>query len=597
MSPIHLLPDTLINQIAAGEVVENPASIVKELMENSIDAQATKIHVSLLLAGKKQIVVTDNGQGIAENDLNLCLQRHATSKLPDHDLNNIAFLGFRGEALPSIAAICDMTLASKFHRESQGWLIHGSSREKIPHAISQGTQIHIHNIFEKIPARLKFLKNDLIEFRNIVHIFKVLALMNPHIHCSLQHNDQEIFNFPAYDSNSQGYANRCCDVLSGNLFSKTFPIETPSPDSLVLHGHISHASHHFGTKNYQYFFVNRRPVKNNDLAQALHVAYKDILPHRRYPIAVLYLSVPSSDVDINVHPAKTEVRFRFNHEIRSFLISQIRNTLNKQKNLSPPPILPQILKKTFPSPPQEQTSLPLHGNALHDSALNPQCPREDSHSRIELIKKESLSHKTLETAHELFEPAPLLGYAQYQLFMTYILSQKNETLFLIDQHAAHERIIYEKMKQSLHGTPLVKQKLLFPEILSFSPEDISLFIAHTKTLQRMGIAVEKMSHHQILIRELPLFIPHLNLLDLFHTLADELHHWNTSENFEDHLHKICSTLACHSSIRAGDPLTLSQMDDLIKEMEKTPNFGQCNHGRPTYISLDKKMLDKLFHRT
>ncbi len=600
---IRVLPEHMINVIAAGEVIERPASVVKELLENAIDAGASQISIMLENAGKTKIVVNDNGCGISPQDLALAIERHATSKLPGDDLSDVATLGFRGEALPSIGAIAKLTIASRMAGAEAAWQIevHGGKKSAVhPASLNPGTMVEVGDIFFATPARLKFLKSDATELAHIIDIVNRLALITPKIGFTVQHRERTLLRYAKIQDNLLGtdlYQPRVLQVIGQEFISNSLTVASQR-EELKLWGFIGLPTYHRSNSQEQYFFVNNRPVRDRQLQAAIRVAYQDVLPHDRYPATVLYLEMPSDQLDVNVHPAKTEVRFRQADRVRSLIISSLRSRLMQNDVKTANTIGQQAIDYFKPNAAMQNPGLAFAEKApaqqfswnasrasfsTQDNTFYP--PQDNSPASAP-------GSSTLSPV----EPDYFLGRAVAQIHRTYIVAQTQEKVVIVDQHAAHERLIYEKMKNGLEAEGVKRQALLIPEVVNLPQGRAAIFIEKAEELSKLGLTIEPFGVDAVLVREIPALLGKEDITQTILDLAEQIFENGESWIIQNHLNEICGTLACHSSIRAGRTLSINEMDALLRQMEQTPNSSQCNHGRPTYIELKREDMEKLFGR-
>ena len=600
---IRVLPEHMINVIAAGEVIERPASVVKELLENAIDAGASQISIMLENAGKTKIVVNDNGCGISPQDLALAIERHATSKLPGDDLSDVATLGFRGEALPSIGAIAKLTITSRMAGAEAAWQIevHGGKKSAVhPASLNPGTMVEVGDIFFATPARLKFLKSDATELAHIIDIVNRLALIAPKIGFSVQHRERSLLRYAKIQDNLLGtdlYQPRVLQVIGQEFISNSLTVEAQR-EELKLWGFIGLPTYHRSNSQEQYFFVNNRPVRDRQLQAAIRVAYQDVLPHDRYPATILYLEMPSDQLDVNVHPAKTEVRFRQADRVRSLIISSLRSRLMQNDVKTANTIGQQAIDYFKPNAAMQNPGLAFAekapaqqfswnaGRASFSTQDNTFYPPQDN----------SPASAPGASALSSVEPEYFLGRAVAQIHRTYIVAQTEEKVVIVDQHAAHERLIYEKMKNGLEAEGVKRQALLIPEVVNLPQGRAAIFIEKAEELSKLGLTIEPFGVDAVLVREIPALLGKEDITQTILDLAEQIFENGESWIIQNHLNEICGTLACHSSIRAGRMLSLNEMDALLRQMEQTPNSSQCNHGRPTYIELKREDMEKLFGR-
>jgi len=594
---IRFLDPTLINQIAAGEVIERPASAIKELVENAIDAKASKIDIVVREGGRTFISITDNGHGMTQSDLILAVERHATSKIPDSDLFNIRTLGFRGEALPSIGAVSRLTLTSRTSNDDTAWrlLIEGGIKgEPAPTSFGLGTRVEVRDLFYATPARLKFLKSPSTELSHITDILNRLALAHPEIQFSLMDGDRQVF---LYDADTDRFS-----AILGKEFSSNACPVLVEREGFTVKGHVSVPTFNRSNATSQYLFVNGRPVKDKILSAAVRVAYQDFLASNRHPVLALFLEIDPAEVDINVHPAKAEVRFRDSGLVRGVLISALKNALQGAAHQSSTTIAQDAIV-AFQRPP----SLPIAPN------LQPPSWSGKNHSgyttatpRFSFPKRHTIQslEETIATYEAIPPSEPLspslesypLGLARAQIHSTYIVAEAEDSLVVVDQHAAHERLVYEKMKleQAAHG--IKRQSLLLPEIVDLPEEALKAILQQTSKLEQLGLIIEAFGVSAVMVREVPALLAKADWKQLIQDLASEIQEMDTSLSLSEQLNEMLGTLACHNSVRAGRQLSIEEMNALLRQMEATPHSGQCNHGRPTYVKLHRHDIEKLFGR-
>jgi DNA mismatch repair protein MutL len=605
MTLIQRLPSNLINQIAAGEVIERPASVVKELVENAIDAGATQIDVILRDGGKSYISVVDNGCGMSPDDLRLSIERHATSKLPTKDLFNISTLGFRGEALPSIGAISRLILTSRTETAPQAWALSiegGQNPHLIPAAGTVGTKIEVKDLFFAVPARLKFLKSTPVETQHIIDHLNRLALAYPDRGFSLTHDQKTLFSYPAHENSQGAVLNRLKQVMGQKFEQDALEIKN-NREEYELAGFIGLPTLNRTNTQFQFLFVNGRPVKDKLFSAAIRVAYQDFLAHDRHPLVCLYLTVPHHSLDVNVHPAKTEVRFQDTQFVRGFLISTLKQTLAGMQHRSASPSGEEALAAFRPKEIFHQMSL---GNvpsrsSYPSSFLPPLKKAMESSFSFQSPVTTVTEHTALEPPESISPQAQdltcfPLGAACAQLHENYIVAQTQDGLVIVDQHAAHERIVYERLKQDIGQNTVKTQILLIPEVVDLPKKEHDFLIQHQEALLQLGIVLESFGDTSVLVREVPTLLQQADIKSLIKDLAEDLADDGEGLTIQKKMNEICSSLACHGSVRAGRQLSLSQMNDLLRQMEKTPYSGQCNHGRPTQIELKLKDIEKLFGR-
>jgi DNA mismatch repair protein MutL len=609
--PIRRLPLSLVNRIAAGEVIERPAAAVKELVENALDAGATHIDIALREGGQALIAVTDNGHGMAEDEIALALERHATSKLPDEDLWNIHSFGFRGEALPSIASVSRLSLTSRAEGRDQAWQIEvegGSVGTVKPAALAQGTRIEVRDLFYATPARLKFLKQPRTESDYAREGVERLALANPRVAFTFREDDKKPLQYAATLDSGQ----RVAEVLGSDFMENAAAIDiergTSETGRARVVGFAGYPTFHAATTRGQYIFVNGRPVRDKVLQSALRAAYGDLLPSGRHPLAVIFIDVHPQEVDVNVHPAKTEVRFRDASAIRGLMISGIRHALQKAAQFTTSTLAPQALEMLQPHFQSDLSGYasgrsevsyaqaigsPNYGNANYGAVPSFGNPMFGN----PMFAASPPQARSAEAAMVVpLRAEGRLGAAVAQIHGTFIVAQTENGVVIVDQHAAHERIVYEKMKQGLSTRDIKRQILLVPEVVEMDQADAQRVIARAEQLAELGLIVELFGPGALLVRETPALLGKTDVAALLRDMAEELAEFDDSHALRDRLEEICSALACHGSVRAGRTLTIDEMNALLRQMESTPNSGQCNHGRPTYVELKKSDLEKLFDR-
>lgn len=605
---IRILPNNLVNQIAAGEVIERPASVVKELVENSIDAGATSIEVTLVDGGKSLIVVSDNGRGIDKDELPVAVERHATSKLPDDNLFNINFLGFRGEALPSISSVSRMTIVSRREGAENAWKIEvngGEKSEIMPAAHPQGTRIEVRDLFYSAPAQLKFLKTTPSETAQCVDILNRIALANPTISFYLSDENRKKVTLNACQGELfDARLKRLADVM-GREFSDNSLLINAHRENLTITGYVSLPTLNKSNSLYQYLFVNNRPVRDKLLLGAIKGAYQDVLAHNRYPMAALYFDIDPAYVDVNVHPAKAEVRFYDNALVRGLLVSAVRQALTLGDHRSANNLdLAGFVHDNIPGFGENEVAVlqehkPGGGNV---PAFRPLMSQPRRQTELPELERKVFSVKVDEpcpavsAAGDSGEVGPL-GLAKAQFHDTYIISQTEDSIVIIDQHASHERIVMENLKASLLAeNKVATQILLIPEIVDLSLSEKTRLIEAAEELQKLGLSVEEFGSTAVIVREIPALLGDCDIKALIRDLAGEMAEWGKGFSLTDKLHTICATIACHGSVRAGRRLNIDEMNRLLRDMERTEHSGQCNHGRPTYVELKLKDIEKLFER-
>nr|ADI20365.1 DNA mismatch repair enzyme (predicted ATPase) [uncultured alpha proteobacterium EB080_L27A02] len=597
---IRQLSDAAANRIAAGEVVERPSSAIKELVENSIDAGASRIDISYSDGGKTLIRVKDNGHGIAENQLMLALSRHATSKIDGTDLLNIHTFGFRGEALPSMGAVGRLTITSRIENVSMGATITvdgGVIHQVRPAPSSIGTIVELRNLFHATPARLKFLRTDRAESGAISDVIKRLAMSEPFIGFTLRDitsggKGRIIFRAdPEAGDLFDAMYGRLSKILGIDFAKNSFRVDAER-DGITLTGYASLPTYSRGSSVSQYIFVNGRPVKDKSLLSALRAAYSDFLHNGRYPLAALFVECDFERVDVNVHPAKAEVRFREPGIVRGLVISALRHALAEEGHRASSTVADATLgafKKSEIS------------NISTNLRMNQSWSREMQNNNLdqvgfsELQNNFSARQASIETNND--QISNRLGAARAQVHENYIISQTADGIVIVDQHAAHERLVYEKLKNKMALNGVSSQTLLIPEIIELSEQDSAVLMDLSADLSRFGLSIENFGGNSIVVRETPAILGEVNAKSLILDILDELKDWSESNLIKEKLDAILSRVACHGSIRSGRIMKGEEMNALLREMEITPHSGQCNHGRPTYVKLKLNDIEKLFGRT
>ncbi|TDP47766.1 DNA mismatch repair protein MutL [Zavarzinia compransoris] len=601
---IRLLSESTVNRIAAGEVVERPASAVKELVENAIDAGASRIDVVVEGGGRALIRVADDGFGMSAGELALAIERHATSKLPDDDLDAISSFGFRGEALPSIGAVARLDIASRARGAAEGWMIRvegGLKHPLEPAAIAAGTRVEVHDLFYATPARLKFLKSEQAEYQAIADVMRRLALAHPAIGFSLADGARVALRFPPETTLDplDARRNRIAAVIGRDFADNALAIAAER-EGVRLEGFASLPTYARATAAHQYLFVNGRPVKDKLLTGAVRGAYADFLARDRHPAIALYLTIDGRQVDVNVHPAKAEVRFRDPGLVRGLIVGALRHALGEAGHRASTTVAGAALGSFRPA---ELPSLPARSPGFAFAAP----PRPNLAERSAAYAFQAPPDATPGVAAMPSPQAPAaaadegldrpLGVPRGQLHLTYIVAETRNGLVLVDQHAAHERLVYERMKKAIESEGGVKrQALLIPEVVDLDGDGAARIAAKADDLAELGLVVEAFGHGAVVVREVPALLGRADVPGLVRDLADEIAELGDGFALREKLAEVCGTLACHSAVRAGRRLTYPEMDALLREMEATPHSGQCNHGRPTYVELKLPDIERLFGR-
>ncbi|MGI4753513.1 MAG: DNA mismatch repair endonuclease MutL [Janthinobacterium lividum] len=608
---IKLLSESTINRIAAGEVIERPASVVKELVENAVDAGSTKIDIILERAGKNLIIISDDGVGMTDKELEIAVERHTTSKLDETDFLNIHTFGFRGEALPSIAAISKMLITSKKRDNQKAFqikLIGGDEKQITASIHNEGTKIEIRDLFFATPARLKFLRTDKTELAATVDVVKKIALAHPEISFSLTHDGKTLLKLKGQNKDAENnLKQRIIDVIGEDFIKNASYIDFKSPD-FSIYGYTSIPTYNRASSEDQFLFINNRPVKDKLLQVALRVAYQDYMPRDRYPLCAIFLQIDPQLVDVNVHPAKAEVRFHDPNYVRNLLIDSIKNALSNKSHIASTTIASsaiELFKNPFVNK-EPAISKPLNVNSKpseYRPATSPTVPKYTPNNSCQKLI-DTLPHARIEQEVEQRiqnEPQKSsqyrLGAAKAQLHTTYVISQTEDSIVITDQHAAHERLGYEKIKNYIKNEELIKQRLLIPEIVELPDEKRADILYENKDkLSKLSLSLEKFGEKSIIVTEIPNILGDINVQKLIQDLADHLAECGEDIALTELIEHVTETYACYYSIRAGQKLSADEMNALLRQMENTPFSGQCNHGRPTYIELKLKDIERLFGR-
>ncbi len=591
---IKLLDSNTINQIAAGEVIERPSSIVKELVENAIDADSRNISIKIKDGGKEFIEIEDDGCGMSKEDLALSIKRHATSKLEKNNIEKINTLGFRGEALPSIGSVSRIRIISKVISDN-GYQItvdYGEEKKIRQSPCNQGTIVTVENLFLKLPARYKFLKSARSELGAILNLLKKLAISNPEVSFKIEVDGKQYLSWVRGESSKESlFENRIIDIFGIDFLNNMTTLNHASSD-VTIQGYIGLPAYNRTNSNSQYIIVNNRVITDRRLSGAIRSAYKDRLAKGRFPIFIIKITIPTYAVDVNVHPAKSEVRFANDRQVTSILISAINKSLAKSNSKS-----------------LNISSILMNDNAIHEKyqssvyqTQGEMAIQADKTTYNELVKNRrntndisEINDKNILINSNQNNNYPL-GFARAQIFKNYILAQNQNGMIIVDQHAAHERIVYEKMKLSFHNNEIERQTLLIPYIHNLSQIDKERILSVDSDLLSFGIEIEDFGN-EIIIRAIPTLIIGANLKDLINDILDCINDDFLLKNFDDRLNLILSRIACYGSIRSGRQLNIDEMNALLREIEVTPDSGQCNHGRPSHIYLSQEEIEKLFERT
>ncbi|MBP2547852.1 DNA mismatch repair protein MutL [Neorhizobium galegae] len=633
---VKQLPETLINQIAAGEVIERPASAAKELIENAIDAGATRVEIATAGGGKSLIRITDNGSGMDADDLSLAVRRHCTSKISE-TLDDIRTLGFRGEALPSIGSVAKLSITSRRAGSATGVeiaLAGGKLTPVRPAAANIGTVVEVRDIFFATPARLKFLKTEKAEAGAITEVVKRMAIAFPHVRFVLSGSDRSTLEFPASPGDPLA---RMAQVLGAEFKDNAIEIDATRED-VGLKGFAGVPTFNRGNSAHQYAFVNGRPVQDKLILSAIRGAYAETIPSGRYPVAVLSITLDPALVDVNVHPAKADVRFRDPGLVRGLIVGALRQALAREGDRAATTGADGLIRAFRPgfdaglgTGAVEKTAAAQasgskgyftghrSGNLGWTPAASPFRPMampekaglsaggfaERRQAAFDAVLTPSaradavMAHDTENPAAPAGDPATQfrLGAARAQLHENYIIAQTDTGLVIVDQHAAHERLVFEAMRKALEKDRLPSQVLLIPEIIDLPEEECDRLISHAPELEKLGLALERFGPGAVAVRETPALLGSVDAAGLVRDLADEIGEWNTSDGLKSRLEHVAATMACHGSVRSGRRLRPEEMNALLREMEATPGSGQCNHGRPTYIELKLNDIERLFGRS
>lgn len=604
---IRRLPEKLVNRIAAGEVVERPAAALKELVENAIDAGSTRISVRIAEGGILRLEVQDDGCGMTASDMALALERHATSKLPDDAIEDVTTLGFRGEALPSIASVARLTLESRV-AGGDGWrraVDNGAVVAEGPAALGKGTRVVVEDLFARVPARRKFLRSSRSEYAACLDVVKRLAMARPDVGFTVEHDGRRVLDVQG----GQDQLTRVAALTQRELVANSIGVDLDRGE-VHLGGVISLPTYNRGIADHQYLFVNGRPVKDRLLVGALRGAYADLLARDRHPVVALFLDVPTSEVDVNVHPAKTEVRFRDPQLVRGMIVGGLRRALDEhgfrsvqrpaeaalaawqQEPVAPQPPAPTLFAAHLPYPHAPATHLfgadgDLATTALlHDRIVDFAPPRD----ALPMGRAEAA---TAPVPHAEAHP---LGIARGQIAKTYIVAEAEDGLVIVDQHAAHERLVLEQLRRGMGGQAVPSQGLLLPEVVELDEPACDRLEAAALQLAALGVELERFGPAAVMVRATPAMLGAIDCHKLITDIADDLAGYDAALGLSERLELVAATMACHGSVRAGRTLSVAEMNALLRTMEVTPHSGQCNHGRPTWVKLAMDDVEKLFGR-
>lgn len=592
---VRQLPPSLINRIAAGEVIERPASVVKELVENALDAGAERIEIISRGGGLNFLSVSDDGCGMDSHDIALAVQRHATSKLTDGDLSNIDTLGFRGEALPSIGSVAKLSIQSRAQGESEGAEIIVDAGKEIgprPAALNPGTRVEVRDLFYATPARLKFMKSERAEQAAIGDVVKRLAMAHPGVSFSLTSGERTTLRVPsAMPGDREAVLARLGRIMGSDFMADARPVHAER-EGVRLEGFAGLPTLNRANQMMQFLFVNGRPVRDKLLGGAVRGAYGDLVPRGRFPMLALFLSVPPAEVDVNVHPAKAEVRFRDPGAVRGLIVDALRQVLEEAGHSASAALGAEAFARA----------------GVGNGSASPQAFAGHRHSPSSLAFAEaaqapfeSFTPTSGDTRASDIEPeknyqASPLGAARAQVHDTYIVSQTEDSVIIVDQHAAHERLVYEKMKIALANGGITRQMLLIPEVVELDESAVEALAERADELSSFGVVLERFGEGAVAVREMPSLLGDTDIRGLIKDLADEILQSDATQTLKEKLEAVCATMACYGSVRAGRRLKADEMNALLREMETTPHSGQCNHGRPTYVELKLTDIEKLFSR-
>ncbi len=605
---IRRLPDSLVSRIAAGEVLERPGAAVKELVENAIDARARRIDVTVTGGGRTGIVVVDDGIGMTPEELRLAVERHATSKLASDDLLDIATLGFRGEALPSIGAVGRLSLTSRPRDAEAAWTLNvegGAAGPVEPAAHPPGTRIEVRDLFYATPARLKFLKTERTEFGHAVDAVKRLALAHPEIAFSIGDGAREAVRTAAHQKDLfAARLDRLGEIVGRDFVENAVPVRAER-DGAALSGYAGLPTLNRGNALMNFLFVNGRPVRDKLFGGAVRAAYQDFLARDRHPVVALFLELSARDVDVNVHPTKAEVRFRDSGLVRGLIVSALKHALAEAGHRASTTVGQAALgaaEARFGTPrdgpftaPDARHHAPRYGTGFEQSAAAAfQGPLETGAGAA--FAPSAPPGATGPAAEVDLRRDYPLGAARGQVHATYILSQTGDGIVIVDQHAAHERLVYERIKKELSNTGVARQMLLLPEVVELPDDDVALLGSRAGEISELGLSVEPFGSDAVVVRETPAVLGEVDAASLVRDLVDGLRDIDDTLALRERLADVCGTMACHGSVRAGRRLSVEEMNALLREMEATPHSGQCNHGRPTYIELKLSDIERLFGR-
>jgi len=621
---IRRLPAHTVNRIAAGEVIERPASVIKEIVENALDAGATQVDIRYEDGGRTVITVTDDGKGMDRANLSLAVERHATSKLPDDsDLLNIGTMGFRGEALPSIGSVARLSITSQTEADDSAWELRVEGGEKheprpAPRFGLHGTRVDVRDLFFATPARLKFMKSERSESMAISDVVKRLAMANPHVGFTLTNGARTSLRMKGTPLSEDGRLVRLSKILGDDFGANAVAVDAER-EGIILTGFAGLPTFSRGNSTHQYLFVNGRPVRDKLLHGAVRGAYQDFLARDRHPVVALYVDLPREHVDVNVHPAKTEVRFRNPGLVRGLIVSALRKALSQAGHRASTTVSDYALGRIQTEQPAYAFQGRYGGAGRGGPPLGYQgqayAPYSNDSAMQPLIDGMGVMSGRVEEAPEGFESDPFapsdiaptptpdypLGTARAQLHETYVVAQTRDGIVIVDQHAAHERLVYEEMKAKMArakegGQGVPRQTLLIPDVVELGETDAARVLTRAEELAEMGLILEPFGNGAVCVRETPALLGEMDVQGLLRDLADDLSEYDEALSLKERFEHVCGTMACHGSVRAGRRLTGEEMNALLRQMEATPHSGQCNHGRPTYVELKLADIERLFGR-
>ncbi|MGE0586414.1 MAG: DNA mismatch repair endonuclease MutL [Flavobacteriaceae bacterium] len=591
---VRRLPDHVVDRIAAGEVVERPASVVKELVENALDAGARSVDIVCEGGGQRLIRVVDDGSGMSREDVALAIERHATSKIEGDNIVDIRTLGFRGEALPSIGSVARLSIVTRTADAVNGWRVEvdaGRVSPPVPAASNTGTRVEVADLFHATPARLKFLKSEAAENQAIADIVRRLALAHPGVAFALTLGERNLLSLPAETgAPEEARYRRIAAVLGSDIEDNMLPVDAIR-EGVELSGFVGLPTWHRANARQQYVFVNGRPVRDKTLSGAIRAGYMDVMARDRHPVVALWLSLPPRSIDVNVHPAKTEIRFRDAGLVRGLVVSALRRAFAGSGPASAASHAEAALAAFSAGPSRtgwgEQAWRPGVSTMARQGFAEAQRPFDE-------FQAPSASATPIETPDET--PAWPLGAARAQLHENYIVAQTGDGLVIVDQHAAHERLVYERLKKALETGGAARQLLLIPEVVDLPPGDADRLVERAGELAELGLVLEGFGRGSIAVRETPALLGDFDVAALVRDLAEDIAEMDSTTRLAERLNAVASTMACHGSVRSGRRLKPDEMNALLREMETTPNAGQCNHGRPTFIELKLADIERLFGR-